>query len=897
MIATSNDIIKPIKDKSEYYFTILSNGLKVFIISDKETDISAASMFVKVGYYDDEIPGLSHFLEHMLFLGNKKYPNEGYYNKIVSQYGGISNAYTTGEYTCYYFDSIPRGFPKILDVFSQFFISPLLTKNAIFREMNAVHSEHIKNINNDDWRVSQIIKNISKKNHVYNRFATGNLETLNIPNMEERITDFFEKTYSSQKMCLVVLDNRPIEELKKITKTYFKQVPVRGELKHIDHGTIFDTPKCVHMKSIKSINTMVIIWEIPNIIKYWSKKYCPLKIIVSLLEHEGNGSIYVYLRKKGWIQHLSCKMGDKINTNQLLVIEIVVTDLGKSHDNEIIETIINYLNIIKTSNIQHYYEELKKIDEQNINDYEKSKPIEKVINIGILIENYNCKPQNVLMHDKIQKEYSNKIINTVQEIINYMTIDKMIVIVSSPDITETTFEDKWYGTNYNIVKCNNYNYSVNKNLYFPKPNKYIINVPLFVKNSHSNQENPKLICNKYGFTFWYQYYDKYDIPYSRFFCNIHLDGLYENINDFLSLNLYIYTLNEHINADIFECNMGNYYVNIFLEEYINIIIYGHEEKMMDVLKLVIDNLMNLKVDLNLYSIVYKDVTNILRNSKYSAPHNQLSRKLNQKICKHYYSEQQLLETKINLKNIKDIFQNNKFCVESLVIGVISFAKVNELCDYLNNKINRRFQYIRQEHITNPTTMTVYSFKNYNQSETNHAVGIYIYIDYLTPNHKNWIKKFCILKIIDALINKDFFKELRTKEQVGYIVISRMLELGCYGNKPTSYHFRIQSPSVSASELTEKIFKFTNKWLKKLKRISEKDFNNLVISQIEKISAPDLDLTSYAQQKLLAITNFNCEFNYKNMCIDEMKKITIEDAIQFYEDYFIDPKGWTIQMSP
>lgn len=40
------------------------------------------------------LQGLSHYLEHMLFMGSKKYPNENEYDQYLQQHGGSSNAYT-----------------------------------------------------------------------------------------------------------------------------------------------------------------------------------------------------------------------------------------------------------------------------------------------------------------------------------------------------------------------------------------------------------------------------------------------------------------------------------------------------------------------------------------------------------------------------------------------------------------------------------------------------------------------------------------------------------------------------------------------------------------------------------------------------------------------------------
>jgi insulysin len=65
-----------------------------------------------------------------------------------------------------------------LDRFAQFFISPLLNQNSAEKEINAVDSEHQKNIHNDSWRKYQLTKHISKVGHPYNKFSTGNKSTL-----------------------------------------------------------------------------------------------------------------------------------------------------------------------------------------------------------------------------------------------------------------------------------------------------------------------------------------------------------------------------------------------------------------------------------------------------------------------------------------------------------------------------------------------------------------------------------------------------------------------------------------------------------------------------------------------------------------------------------------------
>lgn len=54
-----------------------------------------------------------------------------------------------------------------MDRFAQFFIAPLFTEGATDREINAVDSEHDKNVAIDVWRIRQVSKSLADPNHPY----------------------------------------------------------------------------------------------------------------------------------------------------------------------------------------------------------------------------------------------------------------------------------------------------------------------------------------------------------------------------------------------------------------------------------------------------------------------------------------------------------------------------------------------------------------------------------------------------------------------------------------------------------------------------------------------------------------------------------------------------------
>lgn len=146
----SMELVKSPNDKRIYKVYRAENGLRILLISDPETDKAAACMAVNVGKFSStanlwllgslcdprQLPGLAHFCEHMLFLGTERFPTENTYSKFISEHGGQCNAATKPDETSFAFDINPANLEGALDIFSQFFISPLFTESATLREVS-----------------------------------------------------------------------------------------------------------------------------------------------------------------------------------------------------------------------------------------------------------------------------------------------------------------------------------------------------------------------------------------------------------------------------------------------------------------------------------------------------------------------------------------------------------------------------------------------------------------------------------------------------------------------------------------------------------------------------------------------------------------------------------------
>jgi len=82
-----------------------------------------------------------------------------------------------------------------------------MTEDLTNKEMNAVNSEHSKNIENDGWRDNRLRKILADPDSEFNTFSTGNLDTLNKPNIRDHLLSFYYKYYSSNIMKLCIVTN------------------------------------------------------------------------------------------------------------------------------------------------------------------------------------------------------------------------------------------------------------------------------------------------------------------------------------------------------------------------------------------------------------------------------------------------------------------------------------------------------------------------------------------------------------------------------------------------------------------------------------------------------------------------------------------------------------------
>ncbi|MBI4115214.1 MAG: insulinase family protein [Candidatus Omnitrophica bacterium] len=131
-----------LKAPQRYQLSQLSNAVQILTIPMADRESSAVAIWVKVGgrYEPKKISGVSHFLEHMLFKGTGKRSSKQI-KKEVEGVGGMLNAFTAEEATCYFSKLPAEHFARALDVLSDMVRDAALSKKELERERPVILEE------------------------------------------------------------------------------------------------------------------------------------------------------------------------------------------------------------------------------------------------------------------------------------------------------------------------------------------------------------------------------------------------------------------------------------------------------------------------------------------------------------------------------------------------------------------------------------------------------------------------------------------------------------------------------------------------------------------------------------------------------------------------------------
>ncbi|PUZ54490.1 hypothetical protein GQ55_5G136200 [Panicum hallii var. hallii] len=871
--AGSRDVefIRARSDKREYRRVVLPNALEILLISDPDTDKAAACMEVEVGSFSDPegLEGLAHFLEHMLFYASEKYPGEDEYKKYITEHGGSCNAYTSSETTNFYFDVNVDNFEEALDRFAQFFIKPLMSQDAVLREIKAVDSEHKKNLLSDGWRMYQLQKHLASKDHPYHKFSTGSLETLEIKpkgrglDIRHELLKFYEN-YSANLMHLVVYGKESLDCIQGLVDRLF------SDIKNTDQRS-FKCPS--HPLSEEHLQLLVkalpieegdylrIIWPITPSIQFY--KEGPCHYLSHLIGHEGEGSIFHIIKELGWAMNLMAGESTDSTEYSFFSISMRLTDAGHEHVEDIVGLIFKYLVLLKEDGVHEW------------------------------IFNELFPPEEWLVGSALPSKYAPQ---RIMMILDQLSPERVRIFWESKKFEgSTTSAEPWYNTSYSVenvipsVIQQWIQKAPTEKLHLPEPNMFIPK-DLALKEVNEKVTFPKVLRKTPLSQLWYKPDLLFSTPKVHVIIDFHCPLSSHSPEAYVSTDLFVDLLVDYLNAYAFDAQIAGLYYSIYLTSAgFQVSLGGYNDKMRVLLNAILKQIANFEVKPNRFSALKETTVKDYQNFNFRQPHSQASFYVSLILEDKKWPVPEKLEalSKLESDSLAKFLPNllSKTFLECYIQGNIepSEAKsiAQEIEDTIFNTPNTMFksmspsQYLTERVIMLENELKCYyQIEGLNQKNENSSVIQYIQV------HQDDASSNIKLQLFSLIASQPAFNQLRTVEQLGYITrLSLRSDYGVWALQVV-----IQSTVKDPSYLDARVDEFFKMFESKIHELSDKDFKRNVKSLIDSKLEKFKNLWEESHFYWGEIDAGTLKFDRVESEVALLRELKKEEFIAFFDQY-------------
>jgi len=208
----------------------LKNGMKIMVLEDHSIPNANMYLFWKVGSRNEYpgITGLSHFFEHMMFNGAKKYGPK-MFDRTMEAAGGSNNAYTTENLTVYT-DWFPvSSIETMFDLEADRIANLAIDEKMVESERGVVTSERATGLENSNYRaISAEVKNAAFRAHPYSWSVIGHQSDIDNWSLDD-LKRFHKTYYAPNNAVVVITGDVTVEQVQKLAKEYFEPIPAQPE--------------------------------------------------------------------------------------------------------------------------------------------------------------------------------------------------------------------------------------------------------------------------------------------------------------------------------------------------------------------------------------------------------------------------------------------------------------------------------------------------------------------------------------------------------------------------------------------------------------------------------------------------------------------------------------------
>lgn len=896
-VATQNPeqvtIIKSPNDDREYGALLLPNGLQVVLVSDPSLENSAASLAVGVGsaHNPKEQQGLAHYLEHMLFLGTEKFPEPDGFMKYTQANGGMTNAFTAYDKTNYLFQINAGKFDEALDRFSDYFKKPTFDPHYSDKERNAVNNEWSLQKAQDPWNLYVLQGFTANPENPSSRFNIGNLDTLkDKPDsvLIEEMKKFYDAYYSANIMKLTLVGKQSLPELKALAEKHFSAIPNKNvPLPKITVPglTKNELGKSIHYRPIKEMKMLFVDFPVKSNKELWRLK--PNEFIHNLLTSEEPGTLGEQLRVKGLVKTLTASFNTEVyGPDGFLRVQADLTDVGLKQQDEIIAAIFAYVDLIKTKGLdKNYYRELQAMRSKDFANAAKPEPLNQAVDLTMA--QFDLPVENLLNADYVYERYDEKSIKQVLSQLEeknarvwYVNpsaqVDKQIPFFDGKyairDITSEEFQ-RW-----NSLKANyKFNLPPLNELFTDKQAPIVDN--LYLK--------PHQVVSQAGVEAYLVHPEFYREDKGQLSVQINVDFAKSSPRQAVMASLLNEVFNKQNLTLIDRAGRASLGVELQLmpTNSQGIVLSGYTTKHELLLTQLLENFVNLSVTEQWFAESKDTLEKNLANAKKNHVFRQLFSHIGRVTTENGYSAEEQLAA-LGSVNRGDLIAYHESVKKDPLLRI--FAAGNYTDAQVKHFASTAAKILPGTRLPEnravntyliPSTGKVVEYKDEVELADSAVLQSW-------HGGKKSDDEQAQLAVLNSLFGNAFFMQLRTHEQLGYVVTSAPYNVDDF----PGFFMLVQSSNTDLPGIKARMDKFRKDYLASLKATDEAEIEHAKQALIANELQKPTDFYAEASRYTREFWQGKYQFDARDRYLAALKKVTKADLVKIYEDLLLNDKS-------
>ncbi|MFI5241209.1 MAG: M16 family metallopeptidase, partial [Microgenomates group bacterium] len=237
----------------DYKLSQLSSGLRLVSVPMKSSESATLTVWVKTGSRneDKKVNGISHFLEHMVFKGSKKYPNTKVLSEVFDAMGAVHNASTSKEWTNFWVKLPKADLEKGFDVISDTMLRPLFDPKEIERERQVILQEINMYEDTPMIQIGEFFEGLVYGGSKLGWEISGDKESLHNIDRDEFIK-YRDSNYFGENMLVSIAGGVNESQTRILSEKYFKGLPKLGSKPHYEEFNDKQDKPRLRLKSKKN---------------------------------------------------------------------------------------------------------------------------------------------------------------------------------------------------------------------------------------------------------------------------------------------------------------------------------------------------------------------------------------------------------------------------------------------------------------------------------------------------------------------------------------------------------------------------------------------------------------------------------------------------------------------